>query len=72
MKAGRNKATRNIVNILKHTLKVSLEIEADLAGYYFRHIKPDLKLGNLYYQFNKAFNPFLGYFRVLVYINIRY
>ena len=49
MKAGRNKATRNIVDILERTLKVSLEIEADSAGRYFRHIEPDLKLGNLHY-----------------------
>ena len=49
MKAGRNKATQNIVDILERTLKVSLEIEADSAGRYFRHIEPDSKLGNLRY-----------------------
>ena len=37
------------MDIFKHTLKISLEIKADLVGCYFRHIKPDLKLGNLYY-----------------------
>ena len=51
------------MDILKYTLKVSLEIKADLVGYYFRHIKLDSKLGNLHYQFNKAFDPFLGCFR---------
>ena len=49
MKAGHNKATRNIIDILKYALKVSLEIKANSAGCYFRHIKPDLKLGNLHY-----------------------
>ena len=49
MKAGRNKAIQNIVDILKRALKVSLEIKADSAGRYFRHIEPDLKLGNLHY-----------------------
>ena len=48
------------MDILKYILKVSLEIKTDLAGYYFRHIKPDSKLGNLHYQLNKAFDPFLG------------
>ena len=49
MKAGRNEATRNIMDILERALKVSLEIEADSAGRYFRHIEPDSKLGNLDY-----------------------
>ena len=48
------------MDILKRALKVSLEIKADSAGCYFRHIKPDLKLGNLHYQLNKAFDPFPG------------
>ena len=60
------------MDILKRALKVSLEIEADLAGRYFRHIEPDSKLGNLYYRLNKAFNPFLGRSRASAYISTRY
>ena len=37
------------MDILERALKVSLEIEADSAGRYFRHIEPDSKLGNLHY-----------------------
>ena len=72
MKAGRNKATRNIVDILKRALKVSLEIEADSAGRYFRHIKLDLKLGNLHYRLNKDFDPFPGRSRASAYVSARY
>ena len=72
MKAGRNKATRNIMDILKRALKVSLEIKADSAGRYFRHIKPDLKLGNLHYQLNKDFDPFLDRSRALACVSARY
>ena len=49
MKAGHNKATQNIMDILERALKVGLEIEADSVGRYFRHIEPDSKLGNLHY-----------------------
>ena len=72
MKAGRNKAIRNIVDILKCTLKVSLEIEADSAGRYFRHIEPDLKLGNLHYRLNKDFDPFPGRSRASACVSARY
>ena len=72
IKAGRNKAIWNIIDILKHALKVSLEIKADSAGRYFRHIKPDSKLGNLHYRLNKAFDPFLGRFRALACVSARY
>ena len=72
MKAGRNKATRNIMDILKRALKVSLEIKADSAGCYFRHIEPDSKLGNLHYQLNKAFDPFPGRSRASACVSARY
>ena len=45
----RDEITRNIMDILKHALKVGLEIKADSVGCYFRHIEPDSKLGNLRY-----------------------
>ena len=59
IKARRNKAIQNIVDILERALKISLEIKADSAGRCFRHIKPeDLKLGNLYYHSIKILIPF--------------
>jgi hypothetical protein len=72
MKAGRNKAIQNIVDILERALKVSLEIKADSAGRYFRHIEPDLKLGNLHYRLNKDFDPFLGRSRASACVSARY
>ena len=72
MKAGHNKATQNIMDILERALKVGLEIEADSVGRYFRHIEPDSKLGNLHYQLNKAFDPFPGRSRASACVSARY
>ena len=60
------------MDILKHALKVSLEIKADSAGRYFRHIEPDSKLGNLHYRLNKAFDPFPGRSRASACVSARY
>ena len=60
------------MDIFKHALKVSLEIEADSAGRYFRHIEPDSKLGNLHCRLNKAFDPFPGRSRASACVSARY
>ena len=59
------------MDILKCALKVSLEIKADLVGYYFRHIELDLKLGNLHYRLNKDFDPFPGRSRASACVSVR-